>query len=127
MLFRSTFYLCYVRAPLNVVEYLVEKYPESINMKNNNGVTALSLAGNRYSRREVVHLLKSYSTIRWLRARSFILLRALVDRVRATLKTKRSLIVAKGRNFETRCELDFVDFVFVTSPDGVFASIMCYL
>ena len=134
---------CWNEESLEVVHYLVEQYPESINIKSDNGHTPLNLVETKWlkwstiesmnsmrkmrSCQRVVDLLKPYLTIRWFRARRLVLLRALVDQGRATLQMRQSLQVAKKGKSETMCELNLLNFVFVTSPEGVFASIMQYL
>jgi hypothetical protein len=109
-----------------VVQYLVQKYPESIHVKNNDGMTPLHEAEKK-NFQDVFNWLKSYLALRWVRAGELILLRALVDRERAQLNTSHSEMVGKKRKVETTCELELMNFVFRNSPDGVFALIMLCL
>ncbi len=63
----------------------------------------------------------------WVRLGDYILLRALVDQQRASLEMSHSLIVGKKRRLKTSGECELLEFVFVTSPEGVFTVIMFYL
>ena len=80
---------------------------------------------------DVENWLYSYLSIRWNRAGRLILLRALVDQGRARLmNTSISFIVGRKRKLETHSEVDMMalmDFLFRTSPEGIFAAIMLYL
>ncbi len=117
-------------AALIIIQYLVEKYPESMYDRDNiSEKTPLDVAlRNHNANEEIVNWLKSYVPNRWFRAGKLILLRALVDQGRARLVDKRhSLIAGKKGTFGTNSELDLMDFLFCTSPEGIFASIMLYL
>jgi hypothetical protein len=124
---------CHNKASLDVVQYLVEQYPDSIYVKDKWGPTPLNAAERCVrsygAHEEVVNWLNSYLTSRWVRAGKLILLRALVDQGRARLMETSHSLIADGKNgtFGTSRDLDLIDFLFRTSPDGIFASIMLYL
>jgi hypothetical protein len=100
------------RASLKVVKYLVWRFPEALKELDNKGKTPLSLA------LFVLHSwIKSYMTIRCVRVGEHFLLRSLVANQRATQK---DLIVEKD-------ERDLLNFLYQTSPDGIFGLIMSYL
>ncbi len=109
---------------LAIVQFLVGTYPGAIEEPDHHGETPLALACDHD---EIKFWMESYLKIRWVRIGDYILLRALVDQSRASLEMGHSLVVGKKRKFETISEWDLMDFVFLTSPDGVFAVIMCYL
>ncbi len=109
---------------VEMILFLVRRYPEAIEESDHHGETPLTLA--RYNE-ELKSWMESYWKIRWVRVGDYILLRTLVDQKRASLKLNNSLIVGKKRKFEAIGECDLLEFVFVTSPEGIFAVIMCYL
>ncbi len=112
-----------VVASPKLVRFLVRMYPEAVEESDLLNVTPLALSGNH----ELKSWMGSYSKIRWVRAGDYILLRALVDQGRASLKMSHSLVAESKRKFQTIGEWDLLEFVFLTLPEGVFAVMMSYL
>ena len=103
---------------IEIIKYLVQRYPEAINELDKHGKTPLEWA--REHRLASVSSWLESVTIRWVRVGGFILLRALVDQGRANNEPNDSV-------HEIQHRFDLMEFVFVASPVGVFASIMAYL
>ncbi len=115
---------CAYGGALDVVQYLVLTYPWALHARDKNGDTPFKLA---HGKPLVAPWIESYMTIRWFRVGECILLRSLVDQQRACLVVNKHAR-AQSKRQKTCGEWELlVEFIYVSSPAGVFALIMCYM
>ena len=112
---------CSANASLAMLKYLVRQYPEAMDALDLHYQTPLMLV-----RHADLHQWMARLTVRWIWQMEHILLRTLMDQGRASLETNH-LSVCHEEASKTQSELDLLEFVFATSPEGVFATILSYL